>query len=242
MKTLGRNADNDLYIESSSFALVHDKEAQCAIIESLLLTQQGELQFDEDAGIDYFGTVLMRPDRIALWAADVRTKILALPFVSSIEDFNYRFEKSESSLYWSMVVVTKDQEKLVLSNKKTSLSGSPGIDVSWNDIYDKPDGIEDALELVDGMHHEAVDAGITLSKSSTLRQAKEIFNRIVFDPTDKTYAKSREIEFKITGVPLGTVIDFECLRIDIQNTPKADGTPYYAPFLIEISDGTRFYS
>ncbi len=67
MKTLGRNADNDLYIESNSFAIVSDLDAQCAIIESILQTQQGELQFDDEAGIDYFGTILMNPNRIQLW-------------------------------------------------------------------------------------------------------------------------------------------------------------------------------
>jgi hypothetical protein len=242
MKTLGRNADNDLYIESNSFAIVSDLDAQCAIIESILQTQQGELQFDDEAGIDYFGTILMNPNRIQLWEGIVKSKIQALSFVSRIEDFKYKYVVSESTLYWSMVAINNDGDKIIITDRKTTLSGSPGVDVSWDNVYDKPDGVEESLDMLEGMHHEAVDVGITLSDASTLRQTKEVFNRVVFDPNDKEYAHTRSVVFTMTGVPLGTVIDFECLRIDIQNTPKADGTPYYAPFLIEISDGTKFYS
>ena len=41
MKTLGRNKDNDLYLEAGGLAILHDADAQCAIIEALLSTQQG---------------------------------------------------------------------------------------------------------------------------------------------------------------------------------------------------------
>ena len=215
MKTLGRNADNDLYIESNSFAIVSDLEAQCAIIESILQTQQGELQFDEEAGIDYFGTILMNPNRIQLWEGIVKSKIQALSFVSRIEDFKYKYVVSESTLYWSMVVLNQDGEKIIITDRKTTLSGSPGVDVSWDNVYDKPDGVEESLDMLEGMHHEAVDVGITLSDASTLRQTKEVFNRVVFDPNDKEYAHTRSVVFTMTGVPLGTVIDWDAVLCSV---------------------------
>ena len=119
MKTLGKNADNDLYLEAGGLAILHDADAQCEVIEAILQTQQGELQFDEDRGIDYFGTVLQSPTYIDFWAAQVQEKILELDFVSTIEDFEYRFDSESSTLYWSMTVVNTDDDRLDLKNKKT---------------------------------------------------------------------------------------------------------------------------
>ena len=97
MKTLGRNSDNDLYLEAGELAILHDVDAQCAIIEAVVQTQRGELQFEDDKGIDYFGTVLTSPRFLAVWAAQVRKSIGALDFVSAIEDFTYEFQPSTST-------------------------------------------------------------------------------------------------------------------------------------------------
>lgn len=239
MKTLGRNADNDLYLEAGGLAIVKNADAQIAIIESILQTQQGELQFDESKGIDYFGTVLQHPSYIEFWAAQVKTQISQLDFVSTIEDFTYTFDRASSSLIWSMTVVNSDNERLFLDKKRTVVDGSPGIDISWDNIYDKPVGIEESITLVQSMHEEASESRELLTSSSTFEQTKDLLNRIVFDTSDKNYIKSRTITFDFIGVPLGAVIDFSNLRIDLANT-STDGGEYYAPFSISISDGTRF--
>ena len=237
MKTLGKNADNDLYLEAGGLAILHDAEAQCAVIESVLQTQQGELQFDPDGGIDYFGTVFQNPTYIDFWAGQVQDKISALDFVESIEDFTYRFDAKTSTLYWSMTVINTEDERLDLQNKKTVITGSPGIDVSWNDIYDKPIGVQQALDMVEAMHEEAVDTREQLTSSSTLRDTKGLLNKIIFDPNNEDYAKTRLVTFTFSGVPLGTVIDFSNIRLDIANT--GSGEEYYAPFIVEIDDGLK---
>ena len=134
MKTLGRNASNDLYLEAGTLATISGAEAQCAIIEAVLQTQQGELQFDEEAGIDYFGTVLQNPSYIPLWAAQVRSKVEALDFVSSVDDFTYEFDRATSTLRWSMTVTNTDDERLELKEKQTKMDGSPGVDVNWSGV------------------------------------------------------------------------------------------------------------
>lgn len=237
MKTLGRNADNDLYLEAGGLAILHNADAQCAVIEAILQTQQGELQFDPDRGIDYFGTVLQSPKYIDFWAAQVRSRIEDLDFVASVEDFTYRFDNETSTLYWSMTVTNKDDERLDLRDKKTVIDGSPGTDVSWNDIYDKPTGVQQALDMVEAMHEEAVDTRETLTPSSTFRDTKGLLNRIIFDPNNEEYSKTRQISFSFTGVPLGTIIDVSNIRIDILNTGSSD--EYYAPFIFEINDGLK---
>ena len=53
MKTLGRNSDNDIFLGAhGDLSVITGKQAQSSVIESIILTQKGELQFDEDAGID----------------------------------------------------------------------------------------------------------------------------------------------------------------------------------------------
>lgn len=237
MKTLGRNADNDLYLEAGGLAILHDAEAQCAIIESVLMTQQGELQFDDEAGIDYFGTVFQNPNNIRFWAAQVTSKIEALDFVSAVEDFEYRFDNKTGTLYWSMTVINTDNDRLDLLNKKTVLDGSPGVDVSWNDIYDKPDKVDETLDMVEAMRDEAQEVS-PFTNSTRLERVKEVINRVVYDPSNPTYAETRKITFKFVGVPLGTVIDFSNLKLGIENTGTT-AVPKYATFGVSISDGTN---
>lgn len=237
MKTLGRNIDNDLYLEAGELAVLHDVDAQCAIIEAVVQTQRGELQFEDDKGIDYFGTVLTSPRFLAVWAAQVRKSIDALDFVSAIEDFTYEFQPSTSTLVWSMVVANKDNERLDLRNKRTTIDGSPGIDVDWANVYDKPEGTDEVLDMVEAMSNEAQTLHEPLSPSNTLNDVKNVINQVVYLPNDAEYAKTRELEFTFDGVPIGTIIDFRNLALDIKDTGGSQ--PFYAPYTVEISDGAK---
>lgn len=236
MKTLGRNADNDLYLEAGKLAEVQGAEAQCAVIESIIQTQKGELQFDEEQGIDYFGTVLRNPSYIDFWAGQVKTAIENLAFVESVEDFTYRFDRTSSTLYWSMTVINTDDERLDLQNKKTIVNGSPGVQLDWKDVYDKPEGVEDTIAMVENMAHEAVNYQEDLDDGhigrTTLRRTKEILNGIIFEPNDPAYLQTRIITFTFSAVPLGTVIDFANLRVVTSVNASASYT-------VSISDGEK---
>lgn len=228
MKTLGRNLDNDLFLEAGKLAELSEEDAQCAIIESILLTQQGELQFDDDAGIDYFGTVLQSPMYIDVWAAQVRTKIAQLDFVSTIEDFDYKFDSKNSTLYWTMTIVNTDDKRLEMKNRKMVLEGSPGIDVSWDTIYDKPNGIDATIDTVKNMAIEAADIP-ELTGKSTLGDVKDVLDRIVFDANNPLYEVRRQVSFEFTGVPIGTLIDFSNLKIKVGEGKQV---------VVTVSDGT----
>ena len=176
MKTLGRNLDNDLYLDANGFAVVSEMDTQRAIIEALLLTQKGELQFDDEGGIDYFGTVLQSPRYIEPWATEVQAKVNNLPFVSSVDDFQYRFDGKSSTLYWSMVVVNTDGNIITMKDRQMKLDGSPGIDVKWDDIYNKPMNTDTAIDMVQRMAEAAAEQiyGKTPPYGNTLRQIKEL--------------------------------------------------------------------
>lgn len=241
MKTLGRNADNDLYLEGGKLAVLHDIDAQAQIIEAALLTQQGELQFDEDGGIDYFGTVLLKPNLVNFWAGLVRSRIETFSFVKKVEDFQYKFDKAKNILYWSMTVLNTDGEKIILKDRSTSIDGKPGIDIKWDNIYDKPQGAVEALDMVEGMQYEAENLGRSLDPStSTLRDTKNVLNRVLFGPSDEEYQKTWTVAFSFSGVPVGAVINFSNLLIDIANNAAPDEDAHYSPFIVNISDGTHF--
>lgn len=244
MKTLGRNKDNDLYIESGKLAIVTDADAQCEIIESVLMTQKGELQFDAEKGVDYFGTILQNatPSNLDLWSYIVKEQIEALEFVSSVEDFTYEFDGKTGTLKWDMRVLNTDDEILNLKERKLVLDGSPGVDVAWDTIYDKPLGSDEALKGIEQMQNEALINQPNLNNSTTLAQAKGLFNDVTFTPNDPKYQQSKTLEFHFSGVPLGTVIDFSRCRINILNTGATAEDIYYAPFIISINDGTTVNS
>lgn len=238
MKTLGTNNDNDIYIAAGQLVMVSDEEAQQAIIEAVLRTQQGELQFDEDAGVDYMGTVFLSPLYISFWEAQVKGKVEALDFVEEVEEFEYEFSAATNTLIWNMTVRNTDGNIIELKNRKTTVDGAPGVDVKWNDIYGKPDGIEETLSFVETMRNEAQDYYHTLGSKATLQEVKNVLNRVVFDPSSEEYSNSRLIKFEFNGVPLGVRIDFSNLIIKIANT--GEKTPYYAPYEVIFSDGTTF--
>ena len=244
MKTLGRNKDNDLYIEAGNLAIVTDADAQCEIIESVLMTQKGELQFDAEKGVDYFGTILQNatPSNLDLWSYIVKEQIEALEFVSSVEDFTYEFDGKTGTLKWDMRVLNTDDEILNLKERKLVLDGSPGVDVAWDTIYDKPLGSDEALKGIEQMQNEALINQPNINNSTSLAQAKGLFNDVTFTPNDPKYQQSKTLEFHFSGVPLGTVIDFSRCRINILNTGATAEDIYYAPFIISINDGTTVNS
>ena len=217
MKTLGLNRDNDIYLNGGGFAEAVDIDAQRIIIETLLLTQKGELQFDDEAGIDYFGTVLQSPTYIEPWAREVQSKVEDLPFVGAVENFEYRFDAKTSTLYWSMQVLNTDGKTISFDNRSTRLDGSPGVDVKWDDIYNKPDGAGASTEMVQRMVEAALEAVGTdgqLPDSSTLREIKNIINSVLLDSQNAEEIAKKNITFTFKGVAAGTVIDLSNLHIE----------------------------
>lgn len=228
MKTLGRNIDNDLYLAGANLAMVSDAEAQCAIIESIISTQRGELQFDDEAGIDYFGTVFRNPSYIPVWASQVQSQIEALSWVSSVDDFTYNFDRSNSTLIWSMTVVTTSGERLDLQNKQIKVAGVSSVNVDWNDIYDKPDGTDTVISSINAMADKVQKGGIDELKSSdSMAKVKEALNAIIFDSRDEGKSSAVLLTFTFAGFPVGAVLN--CGPLKIKST---------TPVEVNLSDGT----
>ena len=228
MKTLGRNIDNDLYIAGSGLAIVSDAEAQCAIIESIISTQRGELQFDDNAGIDYFGTVFRNPSYIPVWASQVQSQIEALSWVASVDDFTYNFDRPNSTLIWSMTVVTTSGERLDLKNKQIKVGGVSSVNVKWNDIYDKPDGASTVISSINTMA-DAANGINELTAADSMAKVKEALNAIMFDSMDEEAASKMQVTFVFSGYPIGIVLNCEHLKIKAAENSS---------IAVSLSDGT----
>ena len=82
------------------------KQAYADIIGDTVRTVCGELQLDVNRGVPYFETVFKSVNGIDIWKSDVRKRVLALSFVSSIDSFNASWKPENHILSYSMTVST----------------------------------------------------------------------------------------------------------------------------------------
>ena len=73
------------------------KFAAADVVQSVLNTQRGELQFDVTRGIPYLETIFSHPDRLMEWEREMRDAIEPLPFVDAIEEFTPIVERKNST-------------------------------------------------------------------------------------------------------------------------------------------------
>lgn len=182
MITIARNGSNDLYVSGGKLAMASGADCQCEIIESIICTQQGELQFDEGRGVDYFGTAFRSARYLNLWAAQVRKIVSELPWVRSIEDFQYDFDRESGTVTWSMTVLNDDDERLDLqSRRKNEVKTEFSSRARWEDVIDKPKGLDETLKFTE--RAVASMAGESeLTEESALKDVKRVVNKALLIP------------------------------------------------------------
>ena len=94
MKTFAKDPDGNVIVDpvTHDIRTVDGVEAYAVIIGDAIRTVRGELQLDTERGVPYFETVFKSVNGIDIWKGDVRKRVLALSFVSSIDSF---------SAYWN---------------------------------------------------------------------------------------------------------------------------------------------
>lgn len=230
MKTLARNGSNDIFLSGRGLAFCNDADARCEILESFISTQVGELQFDENGGVDYFGTVFRNPRYISLWKSEVETKVKEFSWVSDVIDFTYEFNRKASSLTWTMRVVTTDGDTLNLSSHrkntdKTELNGT----VLWSDITNKPDGIDEAMDALRAMK-KTVDG--ELVGVDDVDEIKRRVNATVLVPFGaKDNDESDNIAFLLSSVTEGAVL-FGSETIEVET---------FGSWYVDYGDGTVIF-
>lgn len=182
MKTLAVNADNDIYMTANGLAIAEGAKCQSVVMDTLIKTQRGGLQFDKNEGIDYFGTIFQDANYLPMWATEVQSRVREFDWVKDIEDFKYEFDRSASTVRWSMVVLNTDGERIRLGTSMNDRSRSElEIDLDWKSILDKPNGLEEALAILERMRKAAGDKRF-LVKKDTLAKTKETVNDAVLRP------------------------------------------------------------
>lgn len=99
--------ENDILLDESSgnIAMSDGKEGCAEIVTHVLRTQQGELQFNAEAGVPYMELVFTSEANLPLWMHYMRKVALAVDGVSEINDFSYQIK--ENRLTYEMIVNTE---------------------------------------------------------------------------------------------------------------------------------------
>ena len=108
MTALAQNGTNDIFAHGGDLAIVSGKEACANVIADVVRTYRGELQLDTGTGVPYFETVFDSVNGIDVWKSEVRKRVLALPFVRSIDSFSASWKAENRILSYSMTVSTDD--------------------------------------------------------------------------------------------------------------------------------------
>ena len=93
MKTFAKDPDGNVIVDlvTHDIRTVDGVEAYAVIIGDAIRTVRGELQLDTERGVPYFETVFKSVNGIDIWKNDVRKRVLAFPFVKSIDSFDVSY-------------------------------------------------------------------------------------------------------------------------------------------------------
>lgn len=107
MKTLSQSSTNDMSIDADGILSVTTGRLSYAdIIADIIRTLKGEIQLDENIGIDYMGTVFKSVSRTHIWKYYVSQAIEALPFVHGIVSFDASYVSKTKAMNYKLVIQT----------------------------------------------------------------------------------------------------------------------------------------
>ena len=94
MRTIAINQNNDIYTDSSgNLVIKQDIDAIGDILVNKCQTNQGELLFNTDKGIDFFNTIFNSPAYVDLFQSQLVTEIENTEAVQRINDYNANVNK-----------------------------------------------------------------------------------------------------------------------------------------------------
>ena len=184
MLTLARNQNNDIFAVNRGLAIARDADCQRMILESSVLTQRGELQFDSSAGVDYFGTVFQHQRYLPVWAAQMKSVVKGFSWLKSVDEFTYSFDRASAAVFWSMTVTTKQGDTFKIGSRGSAYAKGDRMSISYSELKDRPD-IDGAAKTLDAISAGLADVKAKLAKcdaltqKDTLASAKSRLNEIV---------------------------------------------------------------
>ena len=107
MRTLATNSKNDIYLDASkSVAVSSDIEAVMDMCKLAAGAMQGELVFNQTAGMNNFKTIWngSAVNRLAAWKDGLRTVLLRVPGVNDVQ--NLTASISGEVVSYSVTIVT----------------------------------------------------------------------------------------------------------------------------------------
>ena len=87
MKSLLTDENNDLYLVNFSLAIGEGQQAVAQIVNNVLRTQRGEVDYDTSRGIPYLETVLGDNPDVDLWSSYMIQAIKSIEYVNRVVSF-----------------------------------------------------------------------------------------------------------------------------------------------------------
>lgn len=97
----------DLNVRAGRFQFKTDLYAAMQIIDNKVREQLGEYKYNQTSGIDYTDNVFASGANYQLFESQVRTNVLSLDFVISIDSFEYDIDDDNNELTYTLTVSTE---------------------------------------------------------------------------------------------------------------------------------------
>jgi hypothetical protein len=117
LRTLAMNSSNDIYLSGGDFAYANGKDAYATIITAALRTVKGELKDDPNVGIPYFETIFDSQASLNTWKIAMISRVKAFDFVKDVKSFETSYNRSTSTLSYTMEIETDNGEVVITGNQ-----------------------------------------------------------------------------------------------------------------------------
>lgn len=104
---LSQNKDRSIEIIAGRFAFKKDIHAASQMIDGAVRARLGEYKYNQTKGIQYVDNVFSNSPNLQKFESQVRSNVLSMPFVESIQSFDYNINYDNFELSYLMVVKTE---------------------------------------------------------------------------------------------------------------------------------------
>ena len=205
-------------VNTKEIAVSEGKEAAAHVVQAVVNTQRGELQFNSVRGIPYLETIFSHPDRLMEWETEMREAIESLPFVTSIESFEtfvermnapHRDTQLQVSYKSSIRTTFDDGEEVDLNDGRTiRLHTFPIAPKSNWEFQTDPDSTDFIVDAEVGsflLIHITCDRGTTISWDDDDKTAFSVVGETV-TAVSHTYEKAGKFKVRLgSGIKRFTI-------------------------------------
>ena len=205
-------------VNTREIAVSEGVEAAATVVQNVVNTQRGELQFNVLRGVPYLETIFSHPDRLMEWETEMREAIESLPFVDAIESFetivereNVKHRDTQLKVSYKSRIRTNlgEEEEVDLNDGRTiHLHTFPVAPKANWEFQSDPDSTDFEVEVDEGgfiLLHITCDKGTTISWDDNDKTAFSVVGETI-NAVSHTYEKAGTYTIRLgSGIKRFTV-------------------------------------